>query len=164
MNTTTIQVYDAITELLAPFDAKLVEDTKAWAVRTIAALREFKATEEYTELAKKGAWSLYPKLFSIAGGKTWFNVFGTGEKFTLEFVEKNCKAVATKRNAKIASKLTQAGVTEVIDTEIAHSHSGFDGFYRVRTEQGEKRVTIRTIYAGGYNIQCAHLRVLVNVK
>ena len=40
------------------------------------------------------------------------------------------------------------------------------GFYTtlVREGVGRKVVTIETIRAGGWNIQCLHLRVLVRIK
>lgn len=98
-----------------------------------------------------------------AGGKTWYNVFRYGYNNQVEeFVTKNCKAIAESRNANIAKKLD--GVTEVLSTEVAYSRDGFNGTFKVNTNKGVKTVTIQTIYAGGYNIQCFHQRTLVKVK
>ena len=73
-------------------------------------------------------------------------------------------AVVAARNLSIATKCKKAGVTEVVSSEFAHTRDGFDGVFVVNTDQGPHRVKINTIRAGGYNIQCAHLRVLVSVK
>lgn len=81
-----------------------------------------------------------------------------------EFIEKNCAATVAKRNATIAAKLEKAGVTEVVSEQFTYTKDGFDGVFVVNTDAGMKRVKINTIRAGGYNIQCLHLRVLVSVK
>lgn len=95
-------------------------------------------------------------------GTTFFN--GRNTKLIEEFMEKNCEATAKKRNASIARKLEKAGVTEVINEDYTYTKDGFNGCFVVETDKGRKVATVDTIYAGGYNIQCLHLRVLVRVK
>lgn len=160
------QITDSLEAILAPMDAEVLEASKLWAKGRVAALKEFKASEEYKVLNAKGAWGgVYDKLFAIAGGKTWYNVFdGRNATMIEEFVEKNCKAIAQKRNASITAKLVKAGVSEVMSHSYTHTKDGFDGTFVVNTDKGRKVVTINTIRAGGYNIQCLHLRVLVHVK
>ena len=139
----------------------MLEDTQAWAKRRVAAIAEFKRSEEFKTMGT----ARYQKLFDIAGGKTWYNVFdGRNASMIEECVVKHCAAVAKKRNASIESKLIKAGVTEVISESFTHTNDGFNGVFVVNTDAGKKIVTIDTILAGGYNIQCLHLRVLVNVK
>lgn len=160
----TTKIIEQLNEVFAPMDAEVLAATHEWAKGRVAALREFKASEEY-KATRFDAYKRYEMLYAIAGGKTWYNVFnGRNNAMIAEFVEKNCAAIVEKRNASIAAKLNKAGVTEIIDQEFAHTSDGFNGVFRVNTNAGSKRVTINTIRAGGYNIQCLHLRVLVNVK
>lgn len=160
----TTKILEKLNEVFAPMDAEVLAATQKWAQERVAALREFKQSDEAKEL-RRDQWKYYDRLFAIAGGKTWYNVFdGRNAAMIAEFVEKNCAATVAKRNASIAAKLNKAGVTEVIDQEFAHTSDGFNGVFRVNTDAGTKRVSIDTIRAGGYNIQCLHLRVLVHVK
>lgn len=152
--------------LFAPMDAEVLAASQEWAIGRVAALKAYKETEEYKELNKKGAWGgVYTKLFDIAGGKTWYTVFTQNGKSGIEnFVAKNCAAIVAKRNANIAAKLTKAGVEALVSEEYTSTRDGFNGVYVVNTNTGKKVVTIDTIRAGGYNVQCLHLRVLVKVK
>lgn len=142
-------------------DARVLEASKKWVLERRDAMYSFLDSDE----AKEMKMQKYQKAWDIAGGKTWYNVInGNSEEYILNFVEKNCKAIATKRNTSIAKKLEKAGVTEVISQEFERTNDGFNGVFGVMTNAGAKRIIIETIYAGGYNIQCLHLRVLVKVK
>jgi len=157
-------IINQLNEVFAPMDAEVLESSKEWARSRVAALATFKASEEYQAL-RRNVWALYPKLHTIAGGKTWYALFNQNTAAAIdEFMTKNCAAVVAKRNAMIAKKLTAAEVTDVTETKFTHTRDGFDGIFRVTTNKGDKRVEVRTIRAGGYNIQCLHLRVLVSVK
>lgn len=154
-------------EFFAEMDAEVLASSKEWAKGRVDALREFKASDEVAERRKQKdfSWWYYPRMFAICGGKTWYNVFnGRNEEMINDFVTKNCAAIAQKRNASIVRKMVKAGVTEVTGTEYTRTRNGFDGFFVINTTSGTKRVSINTIRAGGYNIQCLHLRVLVKVK
>ena len=81
-----------------------------------------------------------------------------------DHIKKDIKETKQKhkaRNEKIAKKLEQAGVTDIdaINFEIEYGND-FIGSWII---DGYK-VTIKVIFAGGYNIQCLHNRVLCNVK
>ena len=86
------------------------------------------------------------------------------EDYILNFVEKNCESVVKKRNENIAKKLEKAGVVEVLSEEFSRCDDGFNGFFMINCDNGVKKVSIESIYAGGYNIQCLHQRVLCKVK
>ena len=159
-------ILETLNRELASLDAQVLEGTKKWALERKAALTEYKKSDEYKEIAKKGAWGgMYDALYAVAGGKTWYNVFnGNGTAYVEEFVEKNCAKTVEKRNASIAKKLEKAGVTEVVSNQFSRTNDGFNGIFIVNTDAGTKRVIIESILAGGYNIQCLHNRVLVKVK
>lgn len=157
-------ITNKLNEVFADMDAKVLESSQEWAKGRVAAIKEFKESDEYQSL-RKNAWRLYDRLHAIAGGKTWYGVFNnnTPERIA-EFIEKNCQATVSKRNATIAKKLEKAGVSEVISEEFIYTKDGFDGTFKVNTDVGTKTVHINTIYAGGYNVQCLHLRVLTKIK
>lgn len=160
-----VAIMNSLNEVFAPMDAEVLAATKVWAAGRVAAIKEFKADAENAKLARSNQHAYYTRLFDIAGGKTWYNVFnGRNTAMIEDFVEKNCKAIADKRNAGIAKKLEQAGVTEVTETTYTHTTDGFNGVFGVNTNAGRKSVTVDTIRAGGYNIQCLHLRVLTKVR
>lgn len=153
-----------LNEVLAPLDADRMVRAQEWAKRRCAAYIEWKNSDE-AQAIRNNSWAWYPKAFAVAGGKAWWNLFQYGySQHVADFMVKNCAAGVAKRNFKIASNLAKAGVTSVISSEYARTDDGFDGFFLVETNQGAKRVTITTIYAGGYNIQCLHVRVLVKVR
>lgn len=160
----TAAIIAKLNEVFAPMDARFLEQSQEWAKGRAQAIRDFKASDEYQAI-RRDPWALYEKLHAIAGGKTWYNVFnGNSDAIIEAFVAKNCAAIADKRNANIARKLEKAGVTEVVSEEFTHTNDGFNGVFVLNTNAGRKSVSIETIYAGGYNVQCLHRRVLVKVK
>lgn len=163
MNNAINNIIASLETFFAEQDAKIADDDVRWALGRRDALNEFKKSKEYTEQRKKGAWNeLYFRMFGICGGKTWCAVFTQNSTAGIEeFMRKNAAATAEKRTAKIASKLLKAGVEHVEAATVAYTKDGFQGTFIIN---GNRRVTIDVIYAGGWNIQRAHQRVLVKVK
>lgn len=165
MNAAIKAITTKLNEIFAPMDAKVLDGTKEWAKGRIKAIHDFKASDEYKDNIRRDSWGVMAKLYAIAGGKTWYNVFyGRTLDMINPIIEKSCAEQVTKRNSMIATKLEKAGVTEVITEEFTNTDDGFNGVFVVSTNAGTKRVKIETIYAGGYNVQCLHLRTLVKVK
>lgn len=158
------EIIEILEPAFAQADEKVLEATQQWARGRKQALVDFKQSDEYQTL-RRNQEALYRHMFAICGGKTWYAVFNSNNAVGIEaFVVKNHQAMIQKRNTMIASKLTKAGVTSVVDGYIGYTRDGFDGVFCVESAEGQSRITINTIYAGGYNIQCLHMRVLVKIK
>lgn len=78
----------------------------------------------------------------------------------LEKIEKETQAKIDRRNAQIIDALSRKEVTEIPEFTLVEYSNGLEGFFDVA---GHK-VHIRTILAGGYNIQCLHTRTLININ
>ena len=103
-------------------------------------------------------------LHRIAGGKTLAEKLnGINDDMAINMAIKDAKAVIQARNAKMAKKLEQSEITNIVDNNIEVNSDGFNGTFQVDTNKGRKWVRIHTIIAGGYNIQALHYRTLVKV-
>ena len=78
----------------------------------------------------------------------------------IEKAQKDVQAKIDRRNAQIMNALRKKEVTQIPEFELVEYSNGLEGFFDVA---GHK-VHIRTILAGGYNIQCLHARTLVNIS
>lgn len=144
-----------IEKAFATLDARMLERQMEWAARRREAVKAAEAAVE------KGKWyseRLWNARIEAAGGKAWAGILLSYNWAAL--VEMNVTALIAKRNAKIVAALTKNGVTEIPDFELVECSDGVEGTFNV----AGNIVTIKTILAGGYHIQCLHQRTLVKVK
>lgn len=149
--------------MFVELDAKTVEDSIEWALRRSKRLEKY--CEETVCNTMQERVQKRKNMIDLAGGKVWYEVLMRSDENIIEFVKENCKAGADRRNAKLAASLEKVGVLEVVgEPEVIRTADGFNGLFVINTNEGTKRITIKTIYAGGYNVQCFHTRVKVTVK
>lgn len=165
-NKTYTSIISKLDEAFAKFDEQFRKEEIKFFFDRKKALKEYQATDEARELYKTDAYDYYETLYSIAGGKGMYEIVGCGyynEAGITEKANKHVDSKIAKRNASISNKLVKAQITNVDSGEVIFSNDGFNGYFEVQTEAGQKRVSIDTIIAGGYNIQRAHYRTLVKV-
>lgn len=151
----------ALEVAFAEFDAANAAKSLEWARGRVKALADFANGEEAAEIKKGKFWShaYYNRVFMIAGGKGWWQLFsGCNDRLLVEAMAKNSKAIADKRNATIVKKLAKIGITEIGELNYTRTNDGgFNGMFSFNNVA----IEIRTIGAGGYNVQCYHERTLV---
>lgn len=156
-------IMDVLKNNFAEFDKKVEDASVEWFKAKAVELKKFK--DENKALAMRDQWEYYDKLWGIAGGKGNYSLLQYGWSSRVEAsIRKSEQSNAEKRDYKISKSLEKLGVISVTDSRIHRSHDGFNGYFEVETDKGTKRINIDTIFAGGYNIQRAHFRVLVKVK
>ena len=143
-----------IDNAFAALNAQMLERQMAWADRRRAAIKEAEAKVEPGKWFSERLWNAR---IETAGSKTWAAILLAGDWRAM--VEKNVAGLIAKRDATIIAALAKKGITEIADFELTHTSDGVEGAFEVDGH----RVTIRTILAGGYNIQCLHQRTLVKV-
>ena len=145
---------EQINKAFIELDEKMLERQTAWAMDRFDALKAHMMVK-LTRMSGE-----YAKRTEIAGGKGWYHqMYGSNKTMLAEYVVKNVSAIISKRNARIVNALNNKGITTIPEFTLVHHSDGFEGFFNVAGH----RVTIETILAGGYNIQCLHQRTLIKV-
>lgn len=163
MNNALNVIMNQLEQVFAELDEKLVKESVEWVMKKYDDYIAYISSDEYKDrtLSYDYRWN---KTNAICGGRTYRNMFEYGKEETKKRATKKAKATIQSRNASIAAKLIKAEITQVTGSSFTYTNDGFNGTFSVETNKGTKTVVINTIYAGGYNIQCFHIRVLVKVK
>lgn len=158
------KIMEQIRTVLADYDARIVQSAIDSIPVRRARVAEVRASKSEKYRGNYGPVAYAWDLINAAGGKGWNELLRNSDDYIIERIRRDEAMKAEARAAKIASKLDAAGIVEVVDAEAVHSRDGFSGIWRVMTDKGPKRVKIEVIGAGGYAIQCFHIRVLCSVK
>tara|TARA_R100000329_G_scaffold150147_1_gene142264 strand:- start:827 stop:1414 length:588 start_codon:yes stop_codon:yes gene_type:complete len=174
---------------LAPTDTIYIDRLVEYYEARHKAMRDYQEQNRRTTIADD--YMYYRELHAVSGGKTLYNqlqyepapyyasqdknsseydptkpLFGYDENGRNDSVKnlaiKNAKRTLKARNFRLAFKLKKEEVTEILDSQVKYTTDGFHGTYKVNTNNGPKTIKLETIVAGGYNIQCAHYRTLIN--
>ena len=163
---------DQINKAFATLDAKMYDTQLTWAINRKEAIAEFRHNNRLgptygrpvSETAKnwgQDSWGFYEAMWAVSGGKTWYRLLSETSAASLaSVIRKNVDGLIASRNNRIIKALEKKGITEIQDFELTEYSDGYEGTFNVDGHV----VTIKTILAGGYNIQCLHARTLIKVK
>ena len=161
---------DQINKAFKELNAQMLERQMAWAMNAKDALTNFDAADHEDLEFAKDKWGersqeyrhrVMERKIEICGGKKWWEqMYGSNKQMLAEFVAKNIAGIIESRDSRIIAALNKVGITEIPEFTLTHNSNGYEGTFNVAGHA----VSIQTILAGGYNIQCLHQRTLIKTK
>jgi len=157
------QIQDKLDAAFKVLNERLVLEDQQWATKKLEDARAFvEAAREKNHPRHQIAGRFYQQwaLDEHFGSKGMADLLmNRSRKDALLRMLKNTMAGIAKRDANIITALNKYLINELPDFELVENSDGYEGWFLV----GDYRVHIKTILAGGYNIQRLHHRTLVKV-
>lgn len=132
-------------------DAEMFAMNRNFVVETIRAMNNVEVSAGLNWLVER---------HKIAGSKKMYSLLNQSTENAVKEMDEITADMIRNRNDKIVSKLKAKEINEIPSFDIKINNGSGNGYFKA----GEHNVHIRTILAGGYNIQKLHQRTLTKVS
>ena len=153
------QLTNKIKQVFADLDAQEIKQETVYVLETADMVRN---TRDYQELKnimlERG---IDRDLIGTIRYQTHNKTLQEANAIIVEIALKPILAKQEKRNFKIAKKLFEKGVKDI---NLNLSEIVWGGNFETELKVNNLLVTLKVIFAGGYNVQRYHPRILCNVK
>lgn len=156
MKTAIEEIISGIKTTIAPVMEEWKENKVKHALETKAWWKEY-----MKENRGVGAHIIYRELFNRVTKTEWQHISGCSESYIREYYEKEMTHKMLKINTAVVKKIKDAD--QIVKIECRFLGTGKDGFvegyWTLTLKDGTEKVFgWSTLYAGGWNIQCLHVR------
>ncbi|MDA8977552.1 hypothetical protein N9F71_00865, partial [bacterium] len=131
-------------------DLEMLEMNRKFVIEAQEAMFSVEAVRGYLIAARQ----------KIAGSKKMYALLNQSTENAVKEINEITADMIRSRNEKIVSKLKAKEINEIPSFDIEINNGSGNGYFKA----GEHNVHIRTILAGGYNIQKLHQRTLTKVS